>query len=134
MDLDTGTEQIVTFYADSWIDGDRAAARRMISPDAAIEWNLDAPVDDEQLLQVLEHIATGAKSVVMVSLVCADERAAVIYDCVTPYASMRFIEFLTVAEGRITSVRQLHDPMTLGVHLLGLAGQTGNRQSGPGLS
>jgi hypothetical protein len=116
----TLTQRAVAFWAASWIDGDRAAARRMIAPDAKVEWNLDAPVDDEQVLATLGRLTTGARSVTVVSRVCAGDRALVVYDCETAHTNLRLVEFLTVAQGRIVELRQVHDPVALGRHLLGL--------------
>ena len=38
---------VVDFYTDAWINDDRDGVRRVLAPDAEIDWNLDAPVDDE---------------------------------------------------------------------------------------
>jgi ketosteroid isomerase-like protein len=109
----TETERAVQFYADAWMGGDRAAVRRMIAPDAEIEWNLDEPVDDEELVQTLHRIAMFADAVTVVSQHCTDGRAALIYDCVAPFGTARLAEFLTVERGRITTVRQVHDPVAI---------------------
>ena len=109
----TGIEKAVQFYADAWISGDRAAVRRMIAPDAEIDWNLDEPVDDEELVQTLHRMAMFADSVTVVSQNYSDERAAVIYDCAAPFGTARIAEFLTVVGGRITEIRQVHDPVAV---------------------
>jgi hypothetical protein len=109
----TETERAVRFYADAWINGDRAAVRRMISPDAEVQWNLDEPVDDEELVQTLHRIAMFADSVTVVSQNYTDDRAALIYDCAAPFGMARIAEFLTVEQGRITEVRQVHDPVAI---------------------
>jgi ketosteroid isomerase-like protein len=109
----TDTEKAVQFYADAWIGGDRAAVRRMIAPDAEIEWNLDEPVDDEELVQTLHRIAMFADAVTVVSSNVADGRAALIYDCAAPFGTVRMAEFLTVAEGRVAEIRQVYDPVAV---------------------
>jgi ketosteroid isomerase-like protein len=108
-----GIDKAVRFYADAWINGDRAAVRRMIAPDAEIDWNLDEPVDDEELVQTLHRMATFADSVTVVSQNYSDERAVVIYDCAAPFGTARIVEFLTVVDGRITEVRQVHDAVAV---------------------
>jgi hypothetical protein len=108
-----GIEKAVRFYADAWINGDRAAVRRMIAPDAEIDWNLDEPVDDEELVQTLHRMATFAESVTVVSQNYSDERAAVIYDCAAPFGTARIVEFLTIVDGRIIGIRQVHDPVAV---------------------
>jgi hypothetical protein len=109
----TETEKAVQFYADAWIGGDRAAVRRMISPEADIEWNLEDPVDDEELVQTLHRIAMFADSVTVVSQTVNDERAALIYDCAAPFGTTRIAEFLTVDHGRIAEIRQVYDLVAL---------------------
>jgi ketosteroid isomerase-like protein len=116
----TETERAVQFYADAWTNGDRDAVRRMIAPDAEIEWNLDEAVDDEHLLQTLHRIAAFADSVTVVSRTYADERAALVYDCAAPFGTARMAEFLTVVEGRIAEIRQVHDPVAIRRYFPGL--------------
>lgn len=125
MPSDAGTERIVAFYADSWIDGDTDAVRRLLAPDAEIKWNLDAPVDDEELIRMLRELAARAESVGVVSRTCTDDRAAVIYDCAGPLGTIRFAEFLAVGRGRITEVRQVHDPVSMQRCFPGLMDQLG---------
>ena len=125
MPSNAGTEQLVAFYADSWIDGDSDAVRQLLAPDAEITWNLAPPVDDEELIRLLQQLAARAQSVAVVSRTCADGRASVIYDCSGPLGTVRFAEFLTAAGGKITEVRQVHDPVTLERCFPGLVGQLG---------
>ena len=107
------TEQLVRFYADSWIAGDPDGVRRVIAPDAEIEWNLDVPVDDEKLVQTLHRIAGFADAVTVVSQTCTDGRAALVYNCAAPFGTARMAEFLAVDNGRITGVRQVYDAVAL---------------------
>ena len=102
-------DDIVAFYARSWIGDDSGAVRRLLAPDVEVEWNLDTPVDDEELVQTLHRIAAFADSVANVSWVCASDRAALIYDLVAPFGTARMAEFLTVEGGQITEVRQVYD-------------------------
>jgi ketosteroid isomerase-like protein len=114
------TDRITRFYADAWIGGDTHAVRRLIAADAEIEWNLDQPVDDEELVQTMDRIAAFADSVTVVLQTCTDGRATVVYDCAAPFGTARLAEFLTVEEGRITGIRQVHDPLALRRYFPGL--------------
>jgi len=114
------TAEIVARYARSWMTGDPRAARRSIAGDAEIEWNLDAPVDDEELLQNLGRIAAFADSVTIVSITCAGDRACLIYDCAAPFGTVRIAEFVTVADGAITELRQVYDRVALRRYFPGL--------------
>lgn len=109
----TEITKVVEFYTQAWISGDRAAVRRLIAPDAEIEWNLDEEVDDEELVQTLHRIATFADSVTVVSSTYSGERAVLLYDCAAPFGTARMAEFLTVVQGRIAEVRQVHDPVAI---------------------
>jgi len=51
---------VVDFYLQSWISDDRDGVRRILAADADIEWNLPAPVDDEELVQTLHRVAVFA--------------------------------------------------------------------------
>lgn len=100
---------VIDFYTASWTADDRDGVRRVLAPDADIDWNLDAPVDDEELVQTLHRIAVFADSVTVVSRVGDDDGAALVYDLTAPFGTARVAEFLTVAGGRITGVRQVYD-------------------------
>src|SRR4051794_32707389 len=100
---------VVDFYIDSWIKDDRDGVRRILAPDAEIEWNLDAPVDDEELVQTLHRIAVFADSVTVVSQICSGAGAALVYDLAAPFGTARMAEFLAFADGKITEVRRVYD-------------------------
>ena len=108
-----GTQSIARFYADAWIQRDPAAVRRIIAPFAEIEWNLDLPVDDEELVQTLDRLAAAAQAVTVVSETYAGDRATLLYDCAGAFGTARVAEFLMVGEGRITEVRQVWDPTAI---------------------
>jgi hypothetical protein len=115
-----GTEDLIDFYTGSWIGGDRAAVRQLLSPEADIEWNLDSAVDDEELVRTLNRIALFADSVTVVSKACNDGGATVVYDCAAPFGIARVAEFVTVEHGRITEVRQVYDTVAIGRFFPGL--------------
>ena len=100
---------VVDFYTGSWISDDRDGVRRVLAPDADIDWNLDAPVDDEELVQTLHRIAVFADSVTVVSRLCDGAEAALVYDLAAPFGTARLAEFLTVRDGKIIDVRQVYD-------------------------
>jgi len=100
---------VAGFWTTSWINDDRLAVRQLLMPDVEIEWNLDAPVDDEELVQTLHRIAVFADSVSVLSRTPADDGAALVYDLTAPFGTARMVEFLAVSHGRITEVRQVYD-------------------------
>ena len=111
---------VAGFWTQSWTNDDRVAVRQLLAPDAEIEWNLDAPVDDEELVQTLHRIAVFADSVTVVSRVCDADGAALVYDLVAPFGTARVAEFLTVTDGRITGVRQIYDVVAVDRYFPGL--------------
>ncbi|GAB1643645.1 non-hydrolyzing UDP-N-acetylglucosamine 2-epimerase [Krasilnikovia sp. MM14-A1259] len=113
-------EDVARGYAQSWIDGDRHAMRRLLAPDVEVEWNLDLPVDDEELVQTLHWIAVFATEVTVVSRVCTGAAATHVYDCATMFGTVRFAEFLTLADGQVTEVRQVFDVVGLNRYFPGL--------------
>ncbi len=116
----SGTAEVVAFYAQSWINRDPRAARRIIAGDAEIEWNLDVPVDDEELVQTLDRIAAFADSVTIVSTTRADDRTVLLYDCAAPFGTVRVAEFVTVADGQVSEIRQVYDVVALRRYFPGL--------------
>jgi hypothetical protein len=100
---------VAGFWTRSWTNDDRIAVRRLLASDVEVEWNLDAAVDDEELVRILHKIAVFADSVSVVGRTRADDGAALVYELVAPFGSARMIEFLGVTEGRITEVRQVYD-------------------------
>jgi hypothetical protein len=100
---------VTGFWTRSWVSDDRVAVRRLLAPDVEVEWNLDAPVDEEELVRVLHKIAVFADSVSVVARTPADDGAALVYDLVAPFGTARMIEFLAVTDGQITEVRQVYD-------------------------
>lgn len=100
---------VPAFWSRSWIADDRLAVRQILAPDVDVEWNLDAPVDDEELTQVLHRIAAFADKVKVVSQTPAEDGAALVYELTAPFGTARMIEFLAVADGRVTEVRQVYD-------------------------
>jgi hypothetical protein len=115
-----GTAEIVAFYAQSWINCDPGAVRRIIAPDAEIEWNLGTPVDDEELVQTLDRIAAFADAVTIVSTSCTGDRAALVYDCAAPFGEVRIAEFVTVADSAVSEIRQVYDVVALRRYFPGL--------------
>ena len=100
---------VIGFWTRSWTSDDRAAVRRLLAPDVEVEWNLDAPVDDEELIQVQHRIAAFAQTVTVAGETLAEDGATLVYDLVAPFGTARMVEFLGVVDGRITEVRQVYD-------------------------
>jgi ketosteroid isomerase-like protein len=114
---------VVDFYTGSWIGDDREGVRKVLAPDVDVDWNLDAPVDEEELVQTLHRVAVFADTVTVVSRVRGADGAALVYDLAAPFGTARLAEFLTVAAGRITEVRQVYDIVAIDRYFPGLYDQ-----------
>ena len=114
---------VVEFYTGSWIGDDRDGVRQVLAPDAEIDWNLDAPVDDEELVQTLHRIAVFADSVTVVSRFCGTGGAMLVYALAAPFGTARLAEFLTVGSGRITRISQVYDLVAVDRYFPGLYDQ-----------
>lgn len=114
---------VAGFWTNSWTSDDRVAVRQLLTPDAEIEWNLDAPVDEEELVQTLHRIAVFADSVSVVGTTRAEDGAALVYDLAAPFGTVRMIEFLTISGGRISEVRQVYDVTATDRYFPGLTAQ-----------
>lgn len=112
----TRTLEPVREYYDSWKDGieayDEARVRAILSPDLAFEGPAGVRrIGAEPFLKGLLDFVRLRRSVRIVQQLHSGNAAAVIYDCDmgmhrTP---MRFAEFFTVADGKITELRLLFD-------------------------
>ncbi|MEV6487975.1 hypothetical protein AB0M20_04930 [Actinoplanes sp. NPDC051633] len=111
---------VIDFYTESWTSDDRDGVRRVLDPGVEVEWNLDAPVDDEELVQTLHRIAAFADSVTVVSRARRDDGGLLIYDLVAPFGTARVAEFVTVSGGRITQIRQVYDVVAIDRYFPGL--------------
>ena len=115
-----GIEAVADFYAESWIGGDRTSVRHLLTPDAELEWNLDLALDEEELIQTLNRIALFADGISVAAKACNADGAALVYDCAAPFGTARMAEFLTVADGRITGIRQVYDTVAINRFFPGL--------------
>ena len=105
----TDRMDVVDYWVKSWTNDDLTMARRLLAPDVETEWNLDAPVDDEELLQVLHRIAAFADGVTVVARTDAVDGSALIYDLAAPFGTARMVEFLGVEDQKINEVRHVYD-------------------------
>lgn len=108
------------FWVRSWTSDDLTGARRLLAPDVEAEWNLDAPVDEEELLQVLYRIAVFADGVTVVARTDAVDGAALIYDLAGPFGTARLVEFLGVEKEKINEIRHVYDVTAIDRYFPGL--------------
>ena len=100
---------VVDFWVRAWTSDDVPAARKVLTADIETEWNLDAPVDDEEMLQVLHRIAAFADEVRLIARTDAVDGSALVYDLTAPFGTVRLVEFLAVGGGSISEIRHVYD-------------------------
>ncbi|GAA1783302.1 hypothetical protein GCM10009682_01640 [Luedemannella flava] len=100
-------------YVEAWTHGDRARALDLIGPGATVEWNLALPADVPTLVDALTRLAAASTAVRLTGETYTADRAALVYDCTAPGGTVRTIEFLAVADGRIREIRQVYDVTAL---------------------
>ncbi|BCY15405.1 ester cyclase [Actinoplanes sp. L3-i22] len=105
--------EVVDFWVRSWTSDDLVAARKVLTPDVEVEWNLDAPVDDEELLQVLHRIAAFADGIRVAARTEALDGATLIYDLTAPFGTARLVEFLGIEDSRIIEIRHVYDVVAI---------------------
>ncbi len=111
---------VIDFYTESWMNDDRDGVRKVLALDVDVDWNLDAPVDEEELVQTLHRVAVFADSITVVARVRGTDGTALVYDLEAPFGTARVAEFLTVADGRITEIRQVYDIVAVDRYFPGL--------------
>ncbi|MBV9381932.1 MAG: nuclear transport factor 2 family protein [Streptosporangiaceae bacterium] len=116
-----GTAAIVRAYYDSWTSRDFARAVALLDGRLTVE----VPVNDyptaESFGAALKAFGSMAASVRLLAEMSAGNEAMLLYDMdVVPLGTLRVAEHFTVAGGRITRIRQIHD--TAAIRAAGLAG------------
>jgi hypothetical protein len=102
------TRDVAHRYLDAWTRGDLDAMRGLLAGDVAVECNAGLPADPVELAQALD-------TVTLISETYADSRAILLYDCVTrePAGTIRTVEFLEIADARISEIRRVYDLVAL---------------------
>jgi ketosteroid isomerase-like protein len=108
-------------YHDAWTSKDFARAASLLDPALTVE----VPVNDyptaESFAAALENFGSMVTSVELLAAMSDGDQAMLLYDLhADRLGQMRVAEHFTVADGKITRIRQVHD--TAAVRAAGLAG------------
>lgn len=123
---------VVRAYHDAWTGRRFDDAARLLAPDLAVE----VPINDYPTAESFAAALAGFGALVnRVELLCElgeGGDAVLLYDLdVAGLGPLRVAEHFTVADGRITRIRQIHDTVTLCAAGFGPGGCPGPRRAGP---
>jgi ketosteroid isomerase-like protein len=111
---------IVRAYHRGWTSKDFAAATRLLAPDLVVEVPINDYPTAESFAQALAGFGALVQRVALLAELADGDQAMLLYDMeVERLGHMRVAEHFTVAHGRITRIRQVHD--TVAVRAAGLA-------------
>lgn len=115
------TATVVRAYHDAWTRKDFVTARALLASPLAVE----VPVNDyptaESFAAALEGFGSTVTRVELLAAMTDGDEAMLLYDLAArPVGTLRVAEHFTVADGKITRIRQIHD--TVAVRAAGLAG------------
>lgn len=107
-------------YHDAWTAGDFAGAAALLAGDLAVEVPVNHYPTAESFAAALQGFGSMVTKVDLLSAMSAGEEAMLLYDLdVERLGRLRVAEHFTVANGKITRIRQVHD--TAAVRAAGLA-------------
>ncbi|WP_406302862.1 nuclear transport factor 2 family protein [Streptomyces sp. NBC_00885] len=110
----TDPRSVVRAYHDAWTRGDFETAVGLLSPGLKVE----VPVNDypttESFAGALAAFGGLATRVALLSELYGEDEAMLLYDMdVQGLGTLRVAEHFTVAAGRITRIRQIHDTVAI---------------------
>jgi ketosteroid isomerase-like protein len=101
-------------YHDAWTRGSYDVAASLLAPDLVVEVPINEYPDAASFAEAVAQFGRMTTSVTMLSAMGDDMEAVLVYDMVVDgIGSLRVAEHFTVADGRITRVRQIHDTAAL---------------------
>lgn len=114
MDAVNGARSVVRAYHDAWTEGEFETAVGLLAPDLKVE----VPVNDypttESFGTALTAFGGLVTHVALLSELYGDGEAMLLYDMDVPgLGTLRVAEHFTVADGRITRIRQIHDTVAM---------------------
>jgi hypothetical protein len=105
---------IVRAYHGGWTSKNFDAAIDLLSPDLQVEVPINSYPSKDSFAQAVKMFGGFVKSVTLLAEFAQGDEAMLLYDMdVTGLGKMRIAEHFTVANGRITRIRQVHDTAAL---------------------
>ena len=109
-----GTAAVVRAYYDAWTGGDFGRAAGLLAPDLTVEVPVNEYPDAESFAAALKSFGSLATGAELLAAMSAGEEGMLLYDLDVPgLGTFRVAEHFTVADGKITRIRQIHDTAAL---------------------
>ena len=114
MQLMDNTLSVVRAYHNGWTSKNFEEAVRLLAPGLKVEVPINEYPTAESFAKALVGFGGMAKNVVLLGEFAKGDEGMLLYDMdVGRLGKMRIAEHFTVAEGRITRIRQIHDTAAL---------------------
>lgn len=101
-------------YHDAWTGGQYATAASLLAPNLVVEVPINEYPDAASFASAVETFGSMSRSVTLLAGVGDATDAVLVYDMdVTGIGALRVAEQFTVADARISRIRQIHDTAAL---------------------
>ena len=108
------TAATIRAYYDAWTGGDFGRAAALLAPDLTVEVPVNEYPDAASFAAALQTFGSLATRAELLSAMSAGQEGMLLYDIDVPgLGTLRVAEHLTVGDGLITRIRQIHDTAAL---------------------
>ena len=108
------TAATVRAYYDAWTGGDFGRAAALLAPGLAVEVPVNEYPDAASFAAALQSFGSLATRAELLAAMSAGQEGMLLYDMDVPgLGTLRVAEHLTVDDGQITRIRQIHDTAAL---------------------
>lgn len=108
------TLETVRGYHDAWTTNDIEGAGRYLAPDLETEVPINSYESASDFLEAVAQFGRLVRKVDLLAEFVHENEALLLYDMdVDSIGTMRIAEHFTVADGRITRIRHVHDTAAL---------------------
>jgi len=113
---------VIRAYYDAWTTGDFDRAAALLAAGLLVEVPVNEYPTAESFAAAVKGFGSLAAKVDLIAALSDDDEGMLLYDMDVPALGqvLRVAEHLTVADGKITRIRQIHD--TVAVRAAGFAG------------
>jgi uncharacterized protein YndB with AHSA1/START domain/ketosteroid isomerase-like protein len=108
------TAAVVRAYYDAWTGGDFGRAAALLAPGLTVEVPVNEYPDAGSFAAALKSFGSLATRTELLAAMSAGQQGMLLYDMDVPgLSTLRVAEHLTVDDGQITRIRQIHDTAAL---------------------
>lgn len=105
---------VVRAYHNGWTSKNFDEAVRLLAPDLKVEVPINTYPNAEAFAQAVIGFGGMVKRTMLLAEFAKDDEAMLLYDMdVDRLGTLRIAEHFTVAHGKITRIRQIHDTVAL---------------------